>query len=89
MYQVDSENANFLFLERAESPTHISLMYLYDQSSLGENPVRFTHIREHVRNYGNINRSTRGDQFAAVIAKFFGDIFEIVANQIAKTLFAF
>jgi diacylglycerol O-acyltransferase len=50
MYQVDSEDANFLFLERAESPTHISLMYLYDQSTLGDNPVRFTHIREHVRN---------------------------------------
>lgn len=50
MYQVDSEDANFLFLERAESPTHISLMYLYDQSGLGDEPVRFTHIREHLRN---------------------------------------
>ena len=50
MYQVDSEDANFLFLEKAESPTHISLIYLYDQSSLGDEPVRFTHIREHVRN---------------------------------------
>ena len=50
MYQVDSEDANFLFLERAESPTHISLMYLYDQSALGDSPVRFTHIREHVGN---------------------------------------
>lgn len=50
MYQVDSEDANFLFLERTESPTHISLMYLYDQSSLGDKPVRFTHIREHLRN---------------------------------------
>ena len=53
MYQVDSEDANFLFLERAESPTHISLMYLYDQSSLGDKPVRFTHIREHLRNWLN------------------------------------
>jgi WS/DGAT/MGAT family acyltransferase len=50
MYQVDSEDANFLFLEKAESPTHISLIYLYDQSSLGDEPVRFTHIREHIRN---------------------------------------
>ena len=50
MYQVDCEDANFLFLERAESPTHISLMYFYDQSALGDNPVRFTHIREHLRN---------------------------------------
>ena len=33
MYQVDSEDANFLFLEKVESPTHISLKYLYDQSS--------------------------------------------------------
>ncbi len=50
MYQVDSEDANFLFMEKAESPTHISLVYLYDQSSLGDDPVRFTHIREHMGN---------------------------------------
>jgi WS/DGAT/MGAT family acyltransferase len=50
MYQVDSEDANFLFMEKAESPTHISLVYLYDQSSLGDDPVRFTHIREHINN---------------------------------------
>lgn len=50
MYQVDAEDANFLFMEKAESPTHISLIYLYDQSSLGEESVRFTHIREHVKN---------------------------------------
>jgi WS/DGAT/MGAT family acyltransferase len=50
MYQVDSEDANFLFLEKVESPTHISLIYLYDQSSLGEETVRFTNIREHIRN---------------------------------------
>ncbi len=49
MYQVDSEDANFLFLEKAESPTHISLIYLYDQSGLGDDPVRFKHIREHVQ----------------------------------------
>ncbi len=48
MYQVDSEDANFLFLENADSPTHISLVYLYDQSALGDSPVRFTHIREHI-----------------------------------------
>ena len=50
MYQVDSEDANFLFMEKAESPTHISLVYLYDQSAMGEEQVRFTHIREHIRN---------------------------------------
>ena len=50
MYQVDSEDANFLFLEKAESPTHISLIYLYDQSALGGETVRFSHIREHLRN---------------------------------------
>lgn len=50
MYQVDSEDANFLFMEKTESPTHISLIYLYDQSDLGDNPARFTHIREHIGN---------------------------------------
>ncbi len=50
MYQVDSEDANFLFLEKAESPTHISLVYLYDQSALGDEPARFKHIREHIKN---------------------------------------
>ena len=50
MYQVDSEDANFLFLEKAESPTHISLLYLYDQSALGDEPVRFKHIRQHISN---------------------------------------
>ena len=50
MYQVDSEDANFLFMEKAESPTHISLIYLYNQSDLGDKPVRFKHIQEHVRN---------------------------------------
>jgi WS/DGAT/MGAT family acyltransferase len=50
MYQVDSEDANFLFMEKTESPTHISLLYLLDQSELGDDPVRFTHIREHVGN---------------------------------------
>ena len=50
MYQVDSEDANFLFMENAESPTHISLIYLYDQAELGDELVRFKNIREHVRN---------------------------------------
>ena len=50
MYQVDSEDANFLFMENAESPTHISLIYLYDQSALGDELVRFKNIREHVGN---------------------------------------
>lgn len=50
MYQVDGEDANFLFLEQTESPTHISLVYIYDQSSLEGDPVRFTRIREHIGN---------------------------------------
>jgi diacylglycerol O-acyltransferase / wax synthase len=50
MQQVDSEDANFLFMEKLESPTHISLVYLYDQSALGEQQVRFTHVLEHIRN---------------------------------------
>ena len=50
IYQVDSEDANFLFLEKTESPTHISLIYLYDQSALGDKPVRFTQIRQHMAN---------------------------------------
>ena len=54
MYQVDSEDANFFFLEQADSPTHISLIYLYDQSSLGDDTVRFTHIRDHIGNRLNL-----------------------------------
>lgn len=50
IYQVDSEDANFLFLEKTESPTHISLLCLYDQSALGESVVRFTQIRKHIAN---------------------------------------
>lgn len=50
MLQIDSEDANFLFMEKVESPTHISLVYLYDQSELGAQQVRFTHILEHIRN---------------------------------------
>ena len=50
IYQVDSEDANFLFLEKTESPTHISLLYLYDQSQMGEGMVRFTQIRQHIAN---------------------------------------
>jgi WS/DGAT/MGAT family acyltransferase len=37
-------------MEKVESPTHISLIYLYDQSALGDTPIRFTHIREHIHN---------------------------------------
>jgi diacylglycerol O-acyltransferase len=48
IYQVDSEDANFLFLESTESPTHISLLYLYDQSAMGARKVRFTEIRQHL-----------------------------------------
>ena len=50
MYQVDSEDANFLFLERTESPTHISLIALYDQPRREEGGLRFTHVRQHIGN---------------------------------------
>ena len=46
----------FPFMEKVESPTHISLIYLYDQSALDEQQVRFTHIREHIRNRLNSAR---------------------------------
>ncbi len=69
MYQVDSEDANFLFLEKAESPTHISLLYLYDQSSLGKAPVRFKHIREHIS-----NRINAAPVFSQKIQRTPGDI---------------
>ncbi len=44
MYQVDSEDANFLFLERTDSPTHISLFSLYDQDSADGEIIRFQHV---------------------------------------------
>jgi diacylglycerol O-acyltransferase len=44
MYQVDSEDANFLFMERADRPIHISLIALYDQSQRKEGTTRFQHI---------------------------------------------
>ncbi len=44
MYQIDSEDANFLFMERAGSPTHISLIALYDQSQREHGTTRFQHI---------------------------------------------
>ncbi len=69
IYQVDSEDANFLFLEKAESPTHISLLYLYDQSSLGNQPVRFKHIREHIG-----NRLNAAPVFCQKIRRTPGDI---------------
>lgn len=46
MYQVDSEDANFLFLEQTDSPTHMSLIALYNQSELAEKVVRFQHIMQ-------------------------------------------
>jgi WS/DGAT/MGAT family acyltransferase len=51
MYQVDNEDANFLFLEKTESPTHISLIYMYDQSSLDAGVVRFTQIKRHIEKH--------------------------------------
>ena len=69
MQQVDSEDANFLFMEKVESPTHISLIYLYDQSGLGKQQVRFTHIREHVQ-----NRLNSAPVFTQKIQRTPGDI---------------
>nr|WHV03926.1 putative wax ester synthase/acyl-CoA:diacylglycerol acyltransferase [uncultured bacterium] len=50
MHQVDSEDASFLFLEKADSPSHISALYLYDQSGLTDEVVRFKDIRTLVSN---------------------------------------
>ena len=50
MYQVDSEDANFLFLERTDSPAHISLIALYDQSQRKEGATRFQHILQLIQN---------------------------------------
>ncbi len=44
MYQVDSEDANFLFLERTDSPTHISLFALYEQDPGSPEVIRFQHV---------------------------------------------
>jgi WS/DGAT/MGAT family acyltransferase len=44
MYQIDSEDANFLFMERTGSPIHISLIALYDQSRREQGTTRFQHI---------------------------------------------
>jgi diacylglycerol O-acyltransferase len=50
MYQVDCEDASFLFLETYDSPTHISLVYIYDSTPLEGRPVPFDHIRQHIAN---------------------------------------
>mgnify|MGYP000843999597 CR=1 FL=1 len=44
VYQVDCEDANFLFLEQTDSPTHISLLALYDQDESAAGVIRFQHI---------------------------------------------
>ena len=49
MYQIDCEDANFLFLDKPDSPAHISLLSLYDQSDRGEDVVRFTELRQHIQ----------------------------------------
>ena len=50
MYQVDSEDAAFLFLENQDNPAHLGLLALYDQSALTGKGVRFQHIMQHMRN---------------------------------------
>ncbi len=49
MYQVDSEDAAFLFLEQADNPAHIGLVALYDQSG-EDHVIRFQHILKHIHN---------------------------------------
>ena len=50
-YQVDSEDAAFLFSERTDNPAHLSLVALYDQSALGDEVVRFQHIVQLVKKH--------------------------------------
>ncbi len=50
MYQVDSEDAAFLFLEQADNPAHLGLIALYDQSGTGDHIIRFQHILRHIKN---------------------------------------
>jgi diacylglycerol O-acyltransferase len=50
MYQVDSEDASFLFLEQEDNPAHISLVALYDQSTSDGHVIRFQHILKHIQN---------------------------------------
>ena len=69
MYQVDSEDANFLFLEKTESPTHISLLYFYDQSDMEDGQVRFTHLRQHID-----NRLNSANVFRQKVQRTPGDI---------------
>jgi WS/DGAT/MGAT family acyltransferase len=49
MYQVDCEDANFLFLEDADSPTHISLLALYEHGPADADVIRFQHIMQLVQ----------------------------------------
>jgi hypothetical protein len=50
LYQVDSEDAAFLFLEQADNPAHLGLVALYDQSSPDGHVIRFQHILKHIQN---------------------------------------
>jgi diacylglycerol O-acyltransferase / wax synthase len=43
-YQVDSEDAAFLFSEKTDNPAHLSLLAWYDPSELGSEVVRFQHL---------------------------------------------
>jgi diacylglycerol O-acyltransferase len=50
MLQVDNLDANFLYLENSDSPTHITMLHFYDQSEMEGNVVRFKHILDHIEN---------------------------------------
>jgi diacylglycerol O-acyltransferase len=50
LHQVDSEDAAFLFMEKADNPAHLGLVALYDQSGCDGAVIRFQHILKHMQN---------------------------------------
>jgi diacylglycerol O-acyltransferase len=50
LHQVDSEDAAFLFMEKADNPAHLGLVALYDQSGSDGRVIRFQHILKHMEN---------------------------------------
>lgn len=49
MNQVDNIDANFLFLDESDNPAHISLLYMYDQSTVDDEMLRFKKILNHMQ----------------------------------------
>jgi diacylglycerol O-acyltransferase len=50
LYQIDSEDAAFLFLEKSDNPAHLGLVALCDQSGCDGKVIRFQHILKHMQN---------------------------------------